>query len=250
MADWAFNKNGVIVTIQGPVVTVRVDRPDLKNGMDKDSFFAMEEALTHVSQDREAAVIVYTGTGDYFYTGGRVDANDPEDSRLYGIAQEKYYAAKALIHLPSIAAVNGHCQKGGMSWLFDCDMAVAKSWSTFGYPEVRMGGVPMLVMADSMCLPKKVALEAYYSGKPISADTMYRLGYLNAVASDEEFEMTVDKLVHMVIDHPKTLIQMTHDCYYEMASILGAEERLAYAHRTLQEKVLPAMKNEKQEYNI
>ena len=58
MADWSFNKNGVIVTIHGPVVTVRIDRPDLKNGMDKDSFFAMEEALTYVSYDLDAKVIV------------------------------------------------------------------------------------------------------------------------------------------------------------------------------------------------
>lgn len=250
MADWTFSKNGVNAAIRGPVATVRIDRPDLKNGMDKDSFFAMEEALVHISKDSEARVVVYTGTGEYFYTGGRVDANDPEDSRLYGIAQEKYYAAKALIKLPSIAAINGHCQKGGMSWLFDCDLAIAKTWSTFGYPEVRMGGVPMLVMADSMCLPKKIALRAYYSGEPISADMMYRLGYLNVVASDEEFDAELDKLIHLIIGHPKTLIQMTHDCYYEMAAIMDSEERLAYAHRTLQEKVLPAMKNEKQEYNI
>ena len=54
----------------------------------------------------------------------------------------------------------------------------------------------------------------------------------------------------MVIDYPKTLVQMTHDCYYEMASITDDKERLAYAHKTLQERVLPAMKNEKQEYNI
>ncbi len=250
MADWSFNKNGVIVTIEGPVVTVRIDRPDLKNGMDKDSFFAMEEALIHVSQDPDAKVIVYTGTGDYFYTGGRVDANDPEDSRIYGIAQEKYYAAKALINLPSIAAINGHCQKGGMSWLFDCDIAIAKTWSTFGYPEVRMGGVPMLVMSDSMCLPKKIALQAYYSSEPINAETMYRLGYLNAVVSDEEYDETLNRFIHMITDQSKTLIQMTHDCYYEMASIVDDKERLAYAHKTLQEKVLPAMKHEKQEYNI
>ena len=64
MADWTFDKNGVIATIKGPVVTVRIDRPDLKNGMDKDSFFAMEEALKHISQDADAQVIVYTGTGD------------------------------------------------------------------------------------------------------------------------------------------------------------------------------------------
>lgn len=250
MADWKFSKNGVNVSICGPVVTVRVDRPDLKNGMDKDSFFAMEEALIHVSQDPDARVIVYTGTGDYFYTGGRVDANDPEDNKIYGIAQERYYAAKALIKLPSIAAINGHCQKGGMSWLFDCDMAIAKTWSTFGYPEVRMGGVPMLVMSDSMCLPKKIALQAYYSSEPISAETLYRLGYLNAVVPDEEYDTTLDRYIHMVIDYSKNLIQMTHDCYYEMEAIKNDKERLAYAHKTLKEKVLPAMRNETQEYNI
>ena len=108
----------------------------------------------------------------------------------------------------------------------------------------------MLVMSDSMCLPKKIALQAYYSSEPVSAEAMYRLGHLNAIASDEEYDAVLDKFIHMVIYFPKTLIQMTHDCYYEMAAITDDKKRLAYAHKTLQEKVLPAMKNEKQEYNI
>ncbi len=250
MADWVLEKDGVIGKIEGAVATIRVNKPELKNGMDWKAFGVMADVFTHIADDPDARVLVVTGTGDYFYTGGRVDANDPEDRKVYGEYQEKYYAAKRRVKLPMIAAINGHCLKGGMSWLMDADMAIAKKGVTFGYPEVRMGGVPMLVMADSMELPKKIALQAYYSSEPFDAETAFRLGLLNAIVEEEDFWPTVDRFVHMVIDNPSALIQMTHDMYYEMAKIFDPIQRNAFAQKMLAEKVLPHMAKEKQEYNI
>ncbi len=248
--DWKLEKDGVVAVIDGPVATVRVDRPELKNGMDWRAFAAMAEAMDHIADDPDARVLVLTGTGEYFYTGGRVDASDREDREKYGMYQRKYYEAKRRVKLPMIAAVNGHCLKGGMSWLMDADMAIAKKWVTFGFPEMRMGGVPMLVMADSMALPKKLALQAYYSSENFDTETACRFGLLNAVTQDEDFWPTVDKFVHMVIDRPASLIQMTHDAYYAMARIFDPLERNAFAHKMLEEKVLPQMGREKQEYNV
>ncbi len=250
MANWKLEENGVVASIDGYVATIRIDNPALKNGCDWASFRTLANVYDHIGQDTEARVIVVTGTGEYFYTGGRVDATNPEDCTYYGEYQGRYYKARQRVMLPVIAAVNGHCLKGGMGWLMDADMAVAKSHVTFGYPEVCMGGVPMLVMADSMALPKKIALQAYYSSQPFDTQRAYALGLINAITQEDDFDDVVNQFIHMVIDYPPALIQMTRRAYYSMAAISDPVERTAFAQKMLQEEVLPLMAQEKQQYNI
>lgn len=250
MADWQLVKDGIAAEVKGPVATVRIDRPEFKNGLDWRAMAALCEVYEYIAGDPDARVLVVTGTGDHFYTGGRVDAASDEDRELYAQYIARSGAARDLVKLPMIAAINGDCLKGGMSWLLESDLAVAKRTVKFGYPEVRMGGVPMLVMAASMELPKKLALEAYYSSETFDAETAYRLGFLNAVTGEEDFWPTVEKYIRIVVDNPRELIQMTHDAYYAMAEIPNTSERIAFAQKMLEEKVLPQMTREKQEYNV
>ena len=241
---------GIICTIEGPVAILRVDRPDTKNGLDWRAKIAQAEAYEHLLEDPDIRVLVLTGTGDYFFTGGRVDATSAEDREAYAASIARGEAAREKLRIPTIAAINGHCYKGGMGILVDADMAIAKRTAKFSFPEVRMGGVPMKVMARCMSLPKKLALEAYYSSEEMDAETMYRAGLLNAVTDEEDFWPTVEKYIHKVIDYPRSLIQMTRDAYYAMADIYDRKERLAFAQQMLENDVLPQMAHEKQEYNV
>jgi hypothetical protein len=54
----------------------------------------------------------------------------------------------------------------------------------------------------------------------------------------------------MITDHPKTLIQMTHDAYLAMAEIYNSKERISFAQKMLEEEVLPQMAKEKTTYNV
>ncbi len=250
MADWYMKKDGIEVKIQGAVVTITIDLPETKNGLNWRAMEALAEAYDRIAADRDARVIVQTGTGKYFYTGGRVDANDPEDRARYAASIAHMSSQSKKLKLPVIAAINGDCLKGGMGWLVGADMAIAKRTAQFGFPELRMGGVPMLVMAQCMCLPKKFALEAYYSSENFDAETMYRFGLLNAITDEDDFWPTVEKYIHIIIDNPQVLIQMTHDAYFAMEELATTAERTSFAQKMLEEKVLPQMANEKQEYNV
>ena len=160
-------------------------------------------------------------------------------------------SARKRIKVPIIAAVNGHCFKGGMGLVAQADLAVAMDTATFSFPEVRMGGVPMVVMARCMgYLPKKLALEAYYSNREYPAWRMYEVGFLNAVVDKAHFRSTVEEYIHMVTGYPRTLIQLTHEAYYAMEGISDLNERVAFSQKMLAEKVLPQMAKEKTVYNV
>lgn len=248
--DFYSEANGLIVKVEGPVMWMISDRPHLKNGGDWRSTEESAKAWERAANDPDIRVIVLTGKGEYFNTGGRVNADDPEERRKYAEAIAKSLEIKKKVNLPIIAAVNGHCLKGGMGILDEADLAVAVDTAMFGYPEVRMGGVPMVVMAQNMGLPKKLLLQACYSSQYFDAQTALRIGLVNEVVDKEHFEETVNKYIHMIIDNPRMLIQMTHEAYFEMAKLATTEERVAFAQKMLAERVLPQMANEKQEYNV
>lgn len=250
MADFNLNKEGVIVTVNGPVMKIQIDRPHEKNGMNWKAMNVLSDAYEFVASDPDIRVIVMTGTGEYFYTGGRVNAGNPEEQRLYAEAIARSGMIKKKINIPTIAAINGDCLKAGMGWLLEADMAVAKKSARFGFPEVRMGGVPMMVMVSAMSMPKKLALAALYSSDTFDAETAYQMGLVNCIVEDEDFWPTVEQYIHKVIDYPKALIQMTRDAYYTMAELPTRKERVAYAQKMLQEKVLPYMATGKTEYNV
>lgn len=250
MGDFCLNKEGIIATVDGPVLIIRIDRPEDKNGTNWRAMEALNEVYEYAASDPALRVLVLTGTGDYFYTGGRVDANDPEDRARYAETIARSGPIRRKVKLPTIAAVNGDCLKAGMGWLLEADMAVAKKGVRFGFPEVRMGGVPMMVMTSAVSMPKKRVLEALYSSETFSAEDALQMGIVNCVAEEEDFWPAVNRYIHKIIDYPKALIQMTHDAYYAMMELPTKAERVAYAQKTLQEKVLPQMAVEKTEYNV
>lgn len=113
-----------------------------------------------------------------------------------------------------------------------------------------MGGVPMMVMVSTIGLPKKRALEAYYSSEYFSAEEAKELGLVNCVAEPEEFWDTVQRYIDLILDKPRDLIRMTRDAYYNLTDLSSREAREVYAMETLRTKVLPAMSENKTEYNV
>ena len=159
MSKWNIDREGISCTIDGPIAILKVNRPETKNGLDWKAKMVQAEAYNHIADAPEVKVLVFAAEGDYFWTGGRVDASDPENKRLYSESIAKVEEGRRRLNIPMIAAVSGNCFKGGIGIVAQSDLAIAKDTATFSFPEVKMGGAPMVVMAKCMrYLPKKFAL--------------------------------------------------------------------------------------------
>ena len=109
----------------------------------------------------------------------------------------------------------------------------------------------MMVMAETIdAMPKKKALEAYYTSWNFSAKEALEMGLLNAVVSREDFRSEVDKYVNVFLNTPKPLISMTRKAYVEMAKAEDIKSRRQIAMRMLREEVLTTMAQTKTSYNV
>lgn len=251
MANWKIDREGISCTVEGPVAVLKVNKPETKNGLDWKAKLVQAECYERVEADPDVRVLVFTSEGENFWTGGRVDAGDPENKRMYSVSIGKVEEGRRKLKIPMIAAVRGNCFKGGMGIVAQSDLAVAVDTAKFSFPEVRMGGAPMVVMARCMrYLPKKFALEAYYSGAEYSAQRMYELGFINEVATKENFWPTVEKYIHMIVDAPRNVIQDIHDGYTAMEGIEDDIERIEFSQNMLKNKVLTQMNRSNSKYNI
>ena len=150
-----------------------------------------------------------------------------------------------------IAAVNGDCMKAGMGVLALCDFAVARKGVVFNFPEVRMGGVPMMVLVDIVdAMPRKRALEALLTSWDLSAEEALQMGLVNRVVAKEEFWPTVYRIADAMLATQPWLIDMTKQAYEEMVHLKTREERIAYADKMLRGDVLHNMATHETTYNV
>lgn len=237
--------------IENGVMTITIDNPAMKNGTNYIGVNELADCFERLIEDDSIKVAVFTGSGEYFWTGGRVDPNALGENEKYANGIERFENLRKKNEKPIIAAVNGHCLKAGMGMLCSADIAVAKKGVEFGLPEVRMGGVPMMVMAEVMdYMPQKLAMEAFITCWNFSAEDAYRIGLVNRVVDESEFDATVQKYVDVYLNTPAELIRLTKKAYREMSKLSTLDERASFAMEMLRNEVLPAMKTIKQEYNV
>ena len=230
---------------------ITVDNPAMKNGLDWRGTIQFTDCLRLALETEELRVVVIEGSEEYFYTGGRVDPNAPGEQERYAAALADFMDVWGQLKVPTVAAVNGHCMKLGMGLLAACDYAVAREGVRFCFPEVRMGGVPMMVLIDTVdAMPQKRALEALLTSWEFSAGEALAMGLVNRVVPAERFRETVEEFTDKILATPRELIEMTRAAYYRMRAIDTRAGRIAFAERSLREEVLPTMARIKTEYNV
>lgn len=237
--------------IENGVMTITIDNPETKNGLNWEGIEQLADCYEVMEKNKSIRVAVITGNNQYFYTGGRVDAAVQGEQEKYANAIDRLDGLMTRHTTPMVAAVSGLCLKAGMGMIASCDFAVAREGVEFGYPEVRMGGVPMMVLVDTVDLmPRKRALEAYLTSWNFSAEEAYRMGLINRVVPQKDFQDTVHKYVQVFLDTPPEIIEMTKRAYDTMVTMTKKEERVKFAGNMLRTEVLPWMATAKTEYNV
>lgn len=232
------------------VMTITIDNIEMKNGLNYIGLNQFADAYEILNRDDSIKVAVIKGSHGYFFCGGRVDPHNPGENELYADAIARYTKIQNENKKPIIAAINGNCFKAGLGTVVRADFAIALKGVEFGLPEIRMGGVSMMIMVELMdYLPKKFAMEAYLTGWNFSAEEAFRIGLVNRVVGENEFDETVRKFVDVYLDTPSELIRLTRKAFAGLSRIHDPIERQKFGMKMLREECLPAMKTVKQQFN-
>lgn len=192
----------VLVQRQDGVAKLVLNRPAQRNALDPELAGALVAAVESTSADQTVRVIVVAGTGSAFCAGAKLDALLAASERAdadgvaasFGVVEQVYRALLAA-RPPLIAAVNGPALAGGAGIVGACDLAIASSSASLGYPEVLLGLVPGMVMTLLVRQAGlRAALDLALTGRRVAADEALRLGLLTEVVAPEQLETRVDEL--------------------------------------------------------
>jgi enoyl-CoA hydratase len=173
--------------IVGAVAVVTIDRPEVRNAVDRTTADALVDAFTRFDADDSLAAAVLTGASGTFCSGADLQAMaDPGLERVNRLAVDgdgPMGPTRMALSKPVVAAVEGHAVAGGLELALWCDLRVAADDAVFGV-YCRRWGVP-LVDGGTVRLPRIVgqgaALDLILTGRSVSADEALRLGLVNRV---------------------------------------------------------------------
>jgi enoyl-CoA hydratase/carnithine racemase len=193
----------IIYDIKKSVCNITLNRPDKYNAINREMAAELLDAFRKVRDEADVAVVVLTGTGKAFCTGGDLSifpSLAEHTESMNWLAHQGYGIGKAieLCEKVVIAKVTGHCLAGGLELALMCDLIYAKETAKFGTTEINMGILPgwggTVRIARSM--PIYRAREIIYSGrKDFLARDMYEMGFLTRVFKDDEFEAKFNEVV-------------------------------------------------------
>ncbi len=171
----------------GAVTTVTLNRPDQRNALNVGLLGELNAALAAAEADPTQRLLVLRGAGPVFCSGlDLTAATEPGAASAAAVLVGKALHALATSRLISIAAVQGAAIAGGAGLMSACDFAVATRAAKFGYPEIRRGIVPALIMTFlRRQLRERDARELLLLGRLCDAAHAQAIGLINRVVADE-----------------------------------------------------------------
>jgi enoyl-CoA hydratase len=174
--------SSVVVRRVGAVAIVSLDRPQVKNALDRETRAELLDALRQADADDELRCIVLTGAGDAFCAG--VDLKELRQGSDDPVPPDPA-AYIARLETPVVGAINGACVTGGLELALACDFLFASETAFFLDTHASLGFVATWGLygrlADAVGV--RHAKEICLSGRRIWAEEALRIGLVNRVTT-------------------------------------------------------------------
>ena len=213
----------VLYSVEDGIARITLNRPERRNALNDAVIAGLKAALHSAESDNAVRVVMITGAGPDFCSGADLSALQKisEASVAENVADARSLMELFLTirhaRLPVIAAVRGRALAGGCGLATACDIVLASESARFGYPEVKIGFVPAMVMAIlRRNVSEKRAFELLTRGTEISAEEASRIGLVNQVFKDETFAADVSLYLQSFVKASPSAVALTKTLLYQM----------------------------------
>lgn len=210
--------------VQDRIATLTLNRPDRLNALGDTLREDLHDAIEKAAADPGVGVLVITGAGRGFCSGGDVKAmREREQAGAAGSLEDRLAPMRDRTILamrdcpkPVIAAINGAAAGAGMNLALACDLRVASTAAKFSQAFVNRGLAPD--WGGTWFLPRVVgtakAAELIFTGATIDAAEALRLGIVNAVVAAEALMDETYKLAGKIAAGPPVAIRLAKRAIY------------------------------------
>jgi len=224
---------GVTVERSGPVTTVVLDRPEVRNAVDASTALALADAFRAFEADGAASAAVLYGEGGTFCAGADLHAlAEGRGNRFEPDGDGPMGPTRLRLSKPVVAAVAGHAVAGGLELALWCDLRVVEADATLGV-FCRRWGVP-LVDGGTVRLPRIVglgrALDMILTGRAVDASEAHRIGLADRVVAPGRARAEAEALAAQIAAFPQLCLRHDRLSAYESLD-LDLVEALANEHR-------------------
>jgi enoyl-CoA hydratase/carnithine racemase len=203
--------------VEGRRATVRIDRPDVHNALDRPTLDGIAARFTEAASDDRVGVVVLTGTGDRAFSTGA----DLDEQKEFLVRPNAYWewmghfiaAIDAIRDCPKpvVARLNGMTVGGGNELNLACDLAVAADDVVLRHVGPSRGSVPAggatqwmpLVVGD------RRAREVLLLNQPVSAQTALEWGWINRVVPRAQLDAAVDEMCTELLAKMPEIVRAT-----------------------------------------
>ncbi len=233
----------LLYEIKDGVATLTLNRPERLNALGDTLRDDLHDAIVKTSENPDVRVMVITGAGKGFCSGGDVKAMSERRDRLLAekIAPTRDLTVLAMRDAPQpiIAAVNGAAAGAGMNLALGCDIRIASTAAKFSQAFVKRGLHPD--WGGTYFLPRVVgmakAAELIFTGELIDAAEALRLGIVSRVVPPDELMSTAGELARKIAAGPPVAIRLAKRSLYGNAErdLRSALERETFSQNIASE---------------
>lgn len=216
----------LLVDVKDGVASVTLNRPEVRNALNATLIRELEQAFGKLEADEAARVIVLEGAGDKAFCAG-ADLKGVGDRGTTLQARESFgglariLEAMARMKTPVIAKVHGFALAGGCGLAAGCDIVVAADDAVFGLPEIKIGLLPLIVMAPILrSVGRKRGMLMVLSGEQVSAREAYEMGLVSRLVPRAELSPAVDALARSLAGFSPTALGLAKEA---AATVAGME---------------------------
>ncbi|HZN08459.1 MAG TPA: enoyl-CoA hydratase/isomerase family protein [Pyrinomonadaceae bacterium] len=220
----------ILYSVDNSVASITLNRPEKRNALNDELIAAIKQGLEQAAADESVRVIVISGAGKDFCSGADLAAiqkiaqasvaDNAEDAR----SLLELFLLMRQIPVPVVAAVNGRALAGGCGLASACDLVLASQSARFGYPEVKIGFVPAMVLAIlRRNVSEKRAFELLTRGAEIGAIQAMHFGLVNEIFTDETFEKDVANYVAEFRKMSRSAVALTKSLLYQVDGLAFRE---------------------------
>jgi len=199
----------ILVERNGPVTTIVLNRPAVRNAMDLAATRLLARAIRAFDDDAEARVAVIAGNGGAFCAGADLKEMATAGAVYLPWAASDEGPTAPLLSKPVIAAVEGHAVAAGLGLALWCDLRIVDDTAVFGVFS-RRWGVPMSD-GTTVRLPRLIglgrALDMLLTGRPVKAEEAVAIGLASRLVARGTARAEAEALALIIANFPQTCMR-------------------------------------------